>query len=412
MRVLVIGGGASGLMAAIHAARAGAEVTVLESMEKPGKKLLATGNGRCNLTNQSAGDARYYRSSEKGVQEVLKGYTPKETLADFAGLGLFVQEKQEGCMYPASGQASSVLDLLLMEAAARKVKIKCLEKAEKIWKKDRVWQVKTPGWQYEAEKVILACGSQAAPALGADGSGYVLAKMTGHTIEKPLPALVPLKIKDKDIRQLEGVRTPAEICLKTRKESFRETGELQWTAYGISGIVVFQVSRFAVKALEEGEQAAVSVNLLKGMGITLEEAQKKMEQVLALSGNKKNEELLAGLFAKKMIPFLIKRADLKERQNASRESIEKLLLAASDIRLEVSGFKSFDAAQCCQGGVLLSQVDLSTMESKKAEGLYVTGELLDVDGPCGGYNLQWAWSTGARAGDHAGRDSERERKWI
>ena len=113
-----------------------------------------------------------------------------------------------------------------------------------------------------------------------------------------------------------------------------------------------------------------------------------------------------------MIPFLIKRADLKERQNASRESIEKLLLAASDIRLEVSGFKSFDAAQCCQGGVLLSQVDLSTMESKKAEGLYVTGELLDVDGPCGGYNLQWAWSTGARAGDHAGRDSERERKWI
>ncbi len=137
-----------------------------------------------------------------------------------------------------------------------------------------------------------------------------------------------------------------------------------------------------------------------------------MEQVLALSGNKKNEELLAGLFAKKMIPFLIKRADLKERQNASRESIEKLLLAASDIRLEVSGFKSFDAAQCCQGGVLLSQVDLSTMESKKAEGLYVTGELLDVDGPCGGYNLQWAWSTGARAGDHAGRDSERERKWI
>ncbi len=221
MRVLVIGGGASGLMAAIHAARAGAEVTVLESMEKPGKKLLATGNGRCNLTNQSAGDARYYRSSEKGVQEVLKGYTPKETLADFAGLGLFVQEKQEGCMYPASGQASSVLDLLLMEAAARKVKIKCLEKAEKIWKKDRVWQVKTPGWQYEAEKVILACGSQAAPALGADGSGYVLAKMTGHTIEKPLPALVPLKIKDKDIRQLEGVRTPAEICLKTRKESFR-----------------------------------------------------------------------------------------------------------------------------------------------------------------------------------------------
>ena len=135
MRVLVIGGGASGLMAAIHAARAGAEVTVLESMEKPGKKLLATGNGRCNLTNQSAGDARYYRSSEKGVQEVLKGYTPKETLADFAGLGLFVQEKQEGCMYPASGQASSVLDLLLMEAAARKVKIKCLEKAEKSGKK-------------------------------------------------------------------------------------------------------------------------------------------------------------------------------------------------------------------------------------------------------------------------------------
>ena len=145
MRVLVIGGGASGLMAAIHAARAGAEVTVLESMEKPGKKLLATGNGRCNLTNQSAGDARYYRSSEKGVQEVLKGYTPKETLADFAGLGLFVQEKQEGCMYPASGQASSVLDLLLMEAAARKVKIKCLEKAEKIWKKDSCRQEKTPG---------------------------------------------------------------------------------------------------------------------------------------------------------------------------------------------------------------------------------------------------------------------------
>ncbi|MDY3919405.1 MAG: aminoacetone oxidase family FAD-binding enzyme [Candidatus Limivivens sp.] len=407
MQVVVIGAGASGLMAAIFAAASGARVTVLESMEKPGKKLLTTGNGRCNLTNRFAGTPGIYRGGDpRAVRAVLAQYPPEKTLDDFASFGLFTQEKQDGCVYPVSGQASSVLEILLAEAARRKVKIKCREKAAAIEREGTHWKVVTETWSYEADRVILACGSKAAPLTGSDGSGYALAEALGHGIRRPLPALVPLKIRDQDIRSLEGVRCHAKVTLQTEPEKavYEAEGELQWTGYGISGIVVFQLSRYAVCALAEGKKATVRLDLLDGLDRG--KIRERMLRSLERCPGKTNEELFAGLFSKKLVPFLIRRSGAKNGQPASGESISRILEASGAICLEVCGSKSFEAAQCCSGGVPLSEVNTETMESKIAPGIYLTGELLDADGPCGGDNLQWAWSTGAIAGIYAGVKKE------
>ncbi len=391
---MVIGAGASGLMAAISAARQGASVTILERMEKPGKKLLMTGNGKCNLTNAHMDIPGAFRGGSPAfVDTILKQFSQEDTLQFFHDLGVLTKEKA-GCIYPYTDQASTVQEALLLEAGKRKVRIKCNEEVRLIQPlTEGGFQIQTGTWCYQADKVILAAGSQAASLSGFDDSGFRLSEKLGHRILKPLPALVPLKIAEPFSDRAAGVRARAGLTLLVDGQvQAKDRGELQWTAYGISGIVVFQISRFAVRALSDGKRVSVIVDLLPD---------NSEEELLEMIQRIEPEFLLNGLFAKRMQGALIKACFGKKRPLLDQTAMWKLLKLAKNLKLTITGSRGFAYAQCCSGGVPVQEVKADTLESLKIPGLYLTGELLDIDGMCGGYNLQWAWSTGYVAGLHA-----------
>nr|WP_317360979.1 aminoacetone oxidase family FAD-binding enzyme [uncultured Blautia sp.] len=389
-RVCIVGGGAAGMMAAIIAAREGAAVTVLEHNEKTGKKILATGNGRCNLTNLYQ-DASCYHSQERNLAwEVLEQFDVQKTIRFFSELGIYTKNKNGG-LYPSSMQASSVQELLEMEARYRKVKIKCREHVTGIQVLQEaakpVFQVKTETWSYEADAVILACGSKASAIEGADGSGYTLAKSLGLKVIKPLPALVPLKGKGTYFTKWAGTRVEGKVILKADAQILDTAeGELQLTDYGISGIPVFQLSSQAARLLDSGVPVSAELDFLPDFDEKgLEEFLKRRENACPY---KTQRELLTGLLPKKL-------ADVLSEGKTDRKTLVQRI---KRFAVEIKGTKAFDMAQVCSGGVSLTEINPKTMECRKIQGIYLAGELLDTDGICGGYNLQWAWSSGACAG--------------
>ena len=401
--ILIIGGGASGLAAAILAARNGAAVTILEHTDRVGKKILSTGNGRCNLTNLHMGP-ECYRSEDPGFpMEVVNGFPVEETLEFFRTLGIEPKDRN-GYIYPGSDQASSVLDGLRMEAEHLGVLLKTGCQVERIQAphggENRSFRVMTSQGSFEARAVILAAGSKAAPNTGSDGSGYELARQLGHSIIKPLPALVQLRCQGKHYRQLAGVRTEADIQLKADgKRLARDRGELQLTDYGISGIPVFQISRFAAVALDEGKHVEAEIDFLPSWprGETVERLKKRAE----LLSYRNCEDFLSGLLNKKLAQVLIKAAGIPLSRPAGelkRRELEELGGYLRSYRALVASVNPFANAQVCRGGIDTRQVDSGTMESRLCPGLFLAGEILDVDGICGGYNLQFAWSSGALAG--------------
>lgn len=386
-RVLIVGGGASGLTAGIFAARAGAAVTILEHNDRPGKKIGATGNGKCNLTNLSMPADAYRGTHPEFAGQILEQFTVEDTIRFFSELGIYLINKN-GYLYPHSGQASSVTDVLCMEAQHLKIKIKTRESAEAIEKENSVWKVRTKGWTYEGDAVILANGSKASSISGSDGSGYLLAQSLGHTVIPPLPALCALKCRG-NFAAWAGVRTEGELTLLINDiPVHQQRGELQLTEYGISGIPVFQLSRYAIRALEEGRRVSVRIHFLP------EFREDSLLDFLNLRRKncpyKTDRELLVGLFPDKLAKYLCSQPDLTD--------------AIQSLTLQVTGGMSFAQAQVCSGGVATDEVHNDTLESKLHRNLYFAGELLDIDGTCGGYNLQWAWSSGAAAGRAAAKE--------
>lgn len=401
-RVVVIGAGASGLMAAIAAAREGAAVTLLEKMEKPGKKLLITGNGRCNMTNMQKMDAGSFRGAGSYfIQQVIDQLPVDKTIALFHSLGLLTRDRG-GYVYPYTDQAVAVADTLLLEIRRLKVKLKCREEVTALERTGEEWLVRTRTWKYSCDSVVLCAGGQAAPQTGSDGSGYELAKSVGHSIRTVIPALVPLKVADRTVQMMSGTRSQVHLQLESGGEvCARESGELQWTDYGVSGIVVFQLSRYAVDAIRKKIPVKLHVDLLPEL--TLQQAVCFLKQKQEHLGIGTAEELLTGVLQKKAVQALMRSLGRKPGEKLSELEIEEVVLAAKDLTLNVTGFKSFEMAQVCAGGVATEQVRAATLESRRAPGLFLAGELLDVDGICGGYNLQWAWSSGWVAGREAAR---------
>ncbi len=400
-QVIIIGAGASGLTAAIQAARQGASVTVLEHTAKPGKKLLSTGNGKCNLTNLMLPEGAYRGGSPDFIKRVLEHITVDHTLEFFRDLGLVLTDRN-GYVYPNSGQASSVLEALLYELDHLGVSIVTDCQVEEI-RKDL--SLVTSMGKKQADAVILAAGSMAAPKTGSDGSGYDLARTLGHHIVKPLPALVQLRCREKWYKQTAGVRTEACVTLKIDgKTVVADRGELQFIDYGISGIPVFQISRFAARGLDAGRQVTVELDFLPAMDFNhthqfLKERAQRFCQRPA-------EDFLNGILNHKLARILLKIADVGGNgivKDIRPAQIIKLASVLKGLKTEIIAANSFDQAQVCSGGVDTREVNPDTMESKLIKGLYLTGEILDVDGICGGYNLQWAWSCGILAGTCAGR---------
>lgn len=411
--ILVIGGGAAGMMAAIHAARADAQVTILEHMDRIGKKILSTGNGKCNLTNV-AQLPEYYRSSTSGFAfSVIERYTAERTMDFFQELGILPKSKG-GYIYPNSEQASAVLDVLRMELEHRGVETICSCHVTEIRVKGKAFQIHTSLGTYQADAVILAAGSKAAPVTGSDGSGYDLAKRMGHRIVPVLPALVQLCCQEKHYKQLSGIRTEAKLTLLVDgKEVAQETGELQLTDYGISGIPTFQISRFASEGLYRKLPVKVRIDFLPGMDSRQAKEMffLRMEQM----GYKTWEEWMTGLLNKKLALVLLKLADIRPDQvtgKTERSKCDMLLSLLKTYETVIASTKPYENAQVCCGGVDCKEIDPGTMESRLVKGLYLAGEIVDVDGICGGYNLQWAWSSGAIAGMAAAEKRKQREKKI
>lgn len=396
-RVLIIGGGASGLFAAISAAERGADVVVLEKEKKAGRKILKTGNGRCNFTNVGDPSFVYHGTEREFAAKILERFSPRDTIAAFTSYGIFTTNKN-GWIYPHSETAESVLTTLLWRAAELRVKIKCNETARRIEKKNGMFTVFTDSWHYEADRVILACGSAASLTdKQAPLSSYDLAERLGHTVVKPLPALVPLKVKNAGSFKWGGVRIHAgvRLCAEGLFIAGSE-GQVQLTESGISGIPVFAVSGQALRLLYGGLRVKVFLDFLPEL--SSDETRILLEGRRKQHPNRSTSDLLTGIFPERLIHAVITRAaDSGEHE----DDLHALVSAIKEFETIITGSQGLAAAQCAAGGIPTREVDHRTCESKIIPGLYLTGEVLDIDGECGGWNLQFAWSTGYLAGRHA-----------
>ena len=397
-KVGIIGGGAAGMFAAITAAGQGAEVTILEGGERVGKKILSTGNGKCNLGNLYLNKECYYSNDLSFVERVFKHFDTMDTIRFFKGIGLLLKDKN-GYLYPACEQAAVVLDVLRIELKALNIKLLESRKVNAVHKCGYGWMVEASGEQFVFDSVVIACGGMAAPKTGSDGSGFKLAKELGHEVTKLVPALVQLICKEEYLKAVAGVRADAEISVISDGRCItKERGELQLTDYGVSGIPVFQISRIVNYLLADKKDIKLSINLLPDY--KAEEFAQLWQIRSLLQKSRTTEEFLTGLLHKKLILLFMKQAGLKGDLPFVQTEEDKLKIFYNMCQnwvLQVTGSKSFDNAQVSAGGVKLAQIT-DNMESKLAKDVYFAGEILDVDGRCGGYNLQWAWSSGYLAG--------------
>ena len=406
--VVVIGGGAAGLMAAITAARAGAKVVILEHKEKTGKKILSTGNGKCNYTNAKQDITCYRGEHPDFVMPVFKQFGFPETVAFFEEIGVTPKVKN-GYYYPASEQATAVLEVLRLEANYLRVKEFCECEIQAIKRIDESFLLATSVGQFEGKSVIFATGLLAAPKSGSDGTIFPYIEKLGHHFIDVVPALVPLQGKQAFFKQIAGIRAEIQADLYVGNAKIAsEYGELQLTDYGVSGIPIFQLSRYATKALKADKKVHMMLDFLPNMSLegTVELFTKRLHKV---EQKKTICECFVGLFNRKLAEVLIKEAGISlgdSPKKLSHEMIARLAEVAKGLRVDITGSKSFEQAQVCAGGVDTDEIYAETMESKIVPGVYFAGELVDIDGMCGGYNLQWAWSSGYVAGLHAANRSK------
>lgn len=404
--VVIVGGGAAGLMAAVSAARCGASVCVLDHFQVPAKKILATGNGRCNFTNEMQGAGCYQCDDPDFVFRVIRQFDQTQVCDFFRHAGVFSKSRQGYC-YPRSGQALAIRNALLSECDREQVLIRTEIGIQKIIKEEALFHMKTKSGDFYGRTCILATGGKAAPGTGSDGSGYLYAKRLGHTLSEPLPALVPLIGEGSWFSITSGVRADASVTLlEDQKAVASDTGEVQMTDYGISGIPVFQVSRFASRALAEGKKVTAELDFLPE--ISDKELSGILQQMVEhCAGRLSWQELLSGLVNRKVAALVCKLSHIPADCPAAQvkgslpRQIQVLVRQIKKVRVPVCGTKTFEQAQVTTGGIAVSEITAETMESKLVSGLYFAGEIVDVDGICGGYNLQWAWSSGYVAGHFA-----------
>ena len=402
-KVVVAGGGAAGMMAAITAARAGAEVLVLEPNEKVGRKLYITGKGRCNVTNHCGRDELMAAVPRNGkfLYSAFDRFGPADTMAFFEGLGVKLKTERGNRVFPVSDRAADIVDALFFELRRLGVEVRRDRAAGLAVRDGRLTAMDTErgGRGGECKVLILATGGASYPRTGSTGDGYALARWAGHTIVPIRGSLVPLESEDPCCAKLQGLSLRnVELRVKNEREKtvFREQGELLFTHFGLSGPLVlsasahmdFTRSQYTAHidlkpALEEGK---LDARLLRDFGER---------------SNQDYANALGGLAPRSMVPVLVERtgipADVKVR-DIRREQRRRLLETLKDFTIGLSGPRPVEEAVVTSGGVAVGEVDPKTMESKKARGLFIAGELLDVDGYTGGFNLQIAWSTGYAAG--------------
>ena len=383
MKVLVIGGGASGLVSAIIAKKQNCEVTILEQNNKLGKKLLTTGNGRCNYWNKNQQLDKYHSNNLDLFTKIFN--EQKDNVLDFFNnLGIIYKEKN-GYYYPFSNQASTILNALISKINKENIKVILNEKVLSI-KKENKFIVTTNNNVYESDKVIISTGSKA--CIKEEYLGYDLAKKLNHQIITPQPSLVALIGNDNFYNLWDGVRSEAKVSLYIDNKLIKEEeGEVQFTNYGLSGICIFNLSSLIVDSLNK--KPVININFVPWF------KENNLEQWLDKQNKKLNDyplkEILEGFLNYKIVNLIFKQLNLKDDSkwnNVNKSEVIKLLTA---FHFKPIKTKDFINAQTTKGGIPLNEINVNTMESKKIKGLYFTGEILDVNGDCGGYNLGFAW---------------------
>ncbi len=394
MDIVIIGGGASGLVAAITASKnKNNKVTLIEKNPTLGKKILATGNGKCNYYNSDQNLSHYNSTNTNLIKEIITKENTKEIEEFFSKLGIIPKIKN-GYYYPFSNQATTIKNALVREVE-KNTKVLLETTVEKIDKVKNKFIIKTNNGVIECDKVIIATGSKASPKTGSTGEGYKFLKDFNHTIIEVLPALVQLKTKGNFLKDWAGIRTDVNVSLHINDKLIKsDQGEIQLTNYGVSGICIFNLSRFVPIALKKNNKVEVKINFLPFTS-TPEELLKD------LNNNNSINDILEGILNNKLVSVILNKSSInknKKYNELSSKEKDILIENLTNFTLEVIGTNSYEECQVCSGGVPLSEINTKTMESKIINNLHIVGELLDVDGDCGGYNLTFAWITGLLAG--------------
>jgi flavoprotein family protein len=401
--IAVIGGGASGLMAAITAKKSGKEVIILERKDRILKKVLITGNGRCNITNVNANISNYFGKNISSVENILNSFNPQDTMDFFNGLGIMCNEENRGKVYPLSGQASSVVDALRFEAERLGVRIETEFYVRKIEKEGFKFKIcSEERKKIEAGRVIIAAGGQSYPELGSNGSGFELAKELGHSVTKLSPSIVQLKTEKYQVKGLQGIKTDVAVtAYGDNKKICTYDGELLFTDYGISGNVVFNIS-FVMPLYKNVE---FEIDFVEKFDYNeLYEMLKERKKIMS---HLTMENYFNGMINKKLGQFLSKVSGIEKLSKPVKDlndsEIRKLCTVLKKYRIKILDTTGFKNAQVTAGGVSLDEVNTETLESKIVKGLYFSGEVLDIYGECGGFNLQWAWASGHIAGENSAK---------
>lgn len=401
-KIVVIGGGASGLVASIKASNNN-EVILIEKNRNCGKKILITGNGRCNYFNEDFTLEHYNCPNKEILSKIITKNNKTRILEFFKNIGIESRIK-DGYYYPFSNQAVTIQNGLILEALNRNVKIINDEKVIDI-KYNEGYEIITDKRIISCDKVVLATGSKAASITGSDGFGYELAKKFHHTVNKVLPALVQVKLNDSHLKDWAGIRTDANLSLYIDNKKVKEEyGELQLTNYGLSGICVFQLSGLISKAINDGKKTYIEINFLPYLKL------KNIDEIVEYIDNRNNNikkrnivELFEGMLNYKIVRIILKKIGINDNITWNNLNGDKKRLVIANLisyKANICGTNDFDSAQVCTGGIPLLEINMDTMESLKQKDLYIIGELLDVDGDCGGYNLAFAWLTGIIVGEN------------
>lgn len=403
--VIVVGAGPAGLMAAGRAAELGAKVLILEKMRTEGRKLLITGKGRCNITNDAAiGEfITHVFPNGKFLRNAFSKFYSQDIIDLLEKYGVTSILERGGRYFPSSDKSQDVLNALLKWVKENGVEIKCGERVEKLISSNNIIQgVKSNGREILASKVILATGGKSYPATGSTGDGYEFARLVGHKIEKPIPALVPLETKGGVAQKLQGLnlRNVTAVIWVDDKKVGEAFGEMLFTHFGLSGPIVLTLSRFAVKPLQENKKVEIRIDLKPSLDDQKLDA--RLIRDLNEHGKKKIGNLFRSWLPASMVPVFIELLKIdpeKECHQISGNERKQIKSLMKNFKLEVSHNRSFKEAIITAGGVITSEISPKTMESKIVSGLYFAGEMIDLDAETGGYNLQIAYSTGWLAGN-------------
>lgn len=394
---IIIGAGAAGLCAAITLGRAGEKVLLLEQNSKIGKKILVSGNGKCNIGNRYINLNRFHGQNFAFMKEVLEGYPFESVEKFFTSIGLELVEGKEGKMFPMSMQASSVVELLEYEAKKVGVNILCDCTVNAVDKEGKYFTVMTTKGNKTCEKLLLSCGSPAAPQLGGSNSGYAFATKMGHSLIPRYPSLVQLCSEETWVKRCAGVKVPGIASLYANGEYISEKkGDLLFTNYGISGLAILDLSREVSTRLANFDYCELSLDLM------LELSKEKLTNLLLGRVQKESEKpiglWLQGIIHKKLIDIIIEQSRCKVRveEQLNRKEINKLVHTIKNLKLSICDSKGFKGAEVATGGIDTTEVNADTLESKIVPNLFLAGEILDVDGDRGGFNFHFAWVCGLR----------------